>query len=599
MTVLNVPGTDAVDPPVDPVVDAWTARFSTALEARDPAALAECFVEDGYWRDILAFDWTFRTMSGRKEIAGAFAAGLAATQPHGVRRAVGRAAPRLVKRSGRRVIEAYFDFDTAVGRVSTFVRLLLDAAEPEESRAWLMLTALQEIRGFAERVGDRRPTGTEYSRNFAGDNWLDRRVNTAAFADREPEVLIVGGGQCGLILAARLGQIGVDALVVERNARIGDNWRQRYHSLTLHNEVWANSMPYIPFPPTWPTFLPKDKLAGWLEAYAEFMELNVWTGAEFVSGTYEDSTGRWQACVRRGDEPERTFSVPHVVMATGSVSGIPHRPSLPGLERFTGDVIHSSEYAKGRRYRGAKAIVVGTGNSGHDVAQDLHSNGAAQVAMVQRSPTCVVSLVPSGTMVYALYSEGPDVDDIDLITAAVPYPVLRETYQWLTKKTCALDKDLLDGLHAAGFETDFEPDGTGFHMRYLRYGGGYYINVGCSELISDGSVGLVQMRDVEEFVEIGLRCRDGRVLEADLVVLATGYENLREGIRRLLGDEVAERVGHVWGFDEHGFMRNMWRRTPQPGLWLMGGALNDARLYSRFLALQIKAELEGILAPSA
>ena len=101
-------------------------------------------------------------------------------------------------------------------------------------------------------------------------------------------------------------------------------------------------------------------------------------------------------------------------------------------------LLHSSTFGSGISYEGKRAIVFGTGNSGHDVAQDLHANGAAEVTMIQRSPTCVVSLVPSGTMVYALYSEGPPNDDIDLITAAIPYPVLRETYQWLTKRTCAL-----------------------------------------------------------------------------------------------------------------------------------------------------------------
>jgi cation diffusion facilitator CzcD-associated flavoprotein CzcO len=460
-----------------------------------------------------------------------------------------------------------------------------------------MLTALQELRGFEEKVGDRRPTGVEYSRHFSGDNWLDKRRKAQERAGRDPEVLIVGGGQAGLALAARLGQMDVESLIVERNARIGDNWRNRYHSLTLHNEVWANSLPYIPFPPTWPTFLPKDKFAGWLEAYAESMELNVWTSTEFVSGGYDEASGLWTAHLRRGDE-QRTVRVPHVVLATGSVSGVPRMPALPGLDTFAGEVVHSSRFSSGVHYEGRRAIVIGTGNSGHDVAQDLYSNGAAEVTIMQRSPTCVVSLVPSGTLVYALYSEGP-VEDMDLITASVPYPVLESTYQWLTKKTCGLDKELLDGLHAVGFETDFEPDGTGFHMRYLRTGGGYYINVGCSELISERKIRLVHARALRHFTPEGLELDDGTVIECDLVALATGYENQQEGARRLFGDEVADRVGPIWGFDDQGFMRNMWKQTNQPGFWLMGGGLNECRLYSRFLAVQIKAELEGLLTPKA
>jgi hypothetical protein len=198
-------------------------------------------------------------------------------------------------------------------------------------------------------------------------------------------------------------------------------------------------------------------------------------------------------------------------------------------------------------------------------------------------------------MVYALYSEGPPVEDVDLITAAIPYPVLQSSYQWLTARTCELDRDLLDGLHAVGFETDFEPDRTGFHMRYLRTGGGYYINVGCSDLIAAGAIGVVQARDTDRFTPDGLRLADGSEIPCDLVVLATGYENQQEVLRHLVGDEIADRVGRVWGFDDGHFMANMWRRTAQPGLWIMGGAMNESRLWSRFLALQIRADLNGLL----
>jgi cation diffusion facilitator CzcD-associated flavoprotein CzcO len=286
-----------------------------------------------------------------------------------------------------------------------------------------------------------------------------------------------------------------------------------------------------------------------------------------------------------------------LVLANGAVSGIPKMPRLPGLDGFGGAVLHSTHFTSGTAWQGKRAVVVGTGNSGHDVAQDLYSDGA-EVTMVQRSPTCVVSLVPSGTMVYALYSEGP-AEDIDLITAAIPYPVLHDAYQWLTRKTCELDRDLLDRLHAAGFRTDFGADNTGFHMKYLRQGGGYYINVGCSDLIADRKIGLVQAHDIDAFTPAGLRLRGGTEIGCDLVVLATGYENQQESIRRFLGDEVAARVGPVWGHDGEGFMNGMWRRTGQPGLWLMGGALMECRLWSRFLALQIKATLAGTLPAGA
>ncbi len=576
------------------VFTAWLDAYGAAQEAADPVRVAQQFVEDGYWRDILAFTWDYRTFSGRNEIEAAAVERLATTSPRAFRLALGRIPPRLVSRSRRSVVEGFFDFETDVGRCTGFARLLLDDKDPLNSRAWIVLTTLQELAGFEETVGDRRPSGVDYSVNFAGDNWLDKRRKAIAHNDTDPQVLIVGGGQGGLSLAARLAQIGVDAVIVERHDRIGDNWRTRYHSLTLHNEVWANSMAYLPFPDSWPTFVPKDKLAGWLESYADIMELNVWTGTEFLDGTYDETSRTWTATLRRHGA-EREVRVQHIVLAVGVTSGIPKTPKLTGLDEFSGNIMHSTDFRSGTEYAGRRAIVVGTGNSGHDVAQDLHSNGA-EVTIVQRSPTCVVSLVPSGTLVYALYSEGP-VEDIDFITASIPYPVLRETYQWLTKRTCELDAELLDKLHKVGFETDYGDDNTGFHMKYLRTGGGYYINVGCADLIADRKIALVHARDIDTFTHDGMALADGTLIPADIVVLATGYEKHQESVRKLFGDEVAEKVGDTWGFNDQGFMKNMWARTGQDHLWVMGGALMEARVYSRFLALQIKADLEGLLPP--
>jgi cation diffusion facilitator CzcD-associated flavoprotein CzcO len=572
------------------VFDEWLARFGAALESGDAAAVADHFEVDGYWRDILAFSWEFRTFTGREAIETAFADQLASARPTSFRRSPSRMAPRDVRRSARSVVEGYFDFDVASGTATGFVRLVPDT-EGGAPKIWIGLTTLQELAGFPEAVGENRPTGVEWSYNFAGDNWLDQRRKAVAFEDRDPQVLVVGAGQSGLALAARLTAVGTDVLVVEANDRVGDNWRNRYHSLTLHNEVWANSLPYLPFPPTWPTFVPKDKLAGWLEYYAEAMELNVWTGTRLVGAVRDDEAGLWTVTLV-GSEGERQVRVPHLVLANGAVSGVPKKPRLPGLDGFAGEVMHSTDFTSGTGYRGRNAIVVGTGNSGHDVAQDLHSNGA-NVTVVQRGSTCVVSLVPSGTMVYSVYSEGP-AEDIDLITAAIPYPVIRDAYQWLTKKTTELDRDLLDRLSAVGFRLDNGEDETGFHMKYLRTGGGYYINVGCSDLIADGEVALVNSESIETFTSSGASLADGREIPADLVVLATGYESQQEGIRRFLGDEIADRVGPIWDHDDDGFMRGMWRRTGQPGFWMMGGALMECRLWSRFLALQIKAELEGV-----
>jgi putative flavoprotein involved in K+ transport len=385
--------------------------------------------------------------------------------------------------------------------------------------------------------------------------------------------------------------LGIDTLIVDRQERVGDNWRKRYHSLTLHNEVHVNHLPFMPFPPTWPVFIPKDKLANWFEAYAESMELNVWTGTELVSGAYDDA--RWRLTLRRADGSTRVMRPRHLVFATG-VSSIPVIPDLPGLESFGGTVIHSGAYTNGAAWRGRRALVLGTGNSGHDVAQDLHASGA-EVTMVQRSPTYIVSLAEAQS-VYAIYKEGIPTADCDLLAMATPYPELVRAYQISTAHSREVDRPLLDGLAKRGFRLDFGEDETGFQMKYLRRGGGYYFNVGCSDLIVDGKIGLLQYDDISRFCSTGAQLRDGRVAQADLLVLATGYKNQRDVARVALGDGIADRIGPVWGFDEGGELRNMWRPTAQEGLWFTAGSLAQCRIYSKVLALQIQARLQGAIA---
>ncbi|HYD07651.1 MAG TPA: NAD(P)/FAD-dependent oxidoreductase, partial [Reyranella sp.] len=466
---------------------------------------------------------------------------------------------------------------------------------PDTRKAWTLLTALCELEGFEEQVGALRPKGQAYSRDFAGPNWLDRRQASGEYRDRDPAVLVVGGGQAGLSIAARLTQLGVDTLIVDRLPRIGDNWRTRYHALTLHNQVQVNHLPYMPFPPSWPTYIPKDKLAGWFEAYVESLELNYWTSTEFEGGRYDEKDGRWTVTLKR-DGSRRTMRPRHVVMATG-VSGIPNIPALPSLEAFGGTVLHSSRYGDGDDWKGKRAIVIGTGNSGHDIAQDLQSSGAA-VTLVQRSPTLIVNIEPSAQLPYALYDEGPSLEDCDLITVATPLELGKQTHRILTERARQMDETLLAGLERIGFRLDFGEDGTGWQFKYLTRGGGYYFNVGCSDLLVEGKIRLLQFGDIDRFVKEGARLGSGEVVPADLIVLATGYKGQEALVAKLFGQEIADRVGPIWGFGPEQELRNMFMRTPQPGLWFIAGSLAQCRIYSKYMALQIKALEAGVLRDS-
>ena len=579
--------------PAAEAVARWLAAFEQAIVHQDVAAAVGLFAADCHWRDLVAFGWHIETHSGPPAIDAFLRSTLPKALPSRLRLARRHTQPQTVTRAGVPCIEALIAFDTATGTGSGVVRLV---PEKGELRCWVLLTSLDDIRGHEQRIGKRRPRGEEWSGGFGADNWMDHRRRTLAYADREPTVVVIGGSQSGLGIAACLGVLGIDTLVVDKHERVGDAWRKRYHNLVLHNEVFVDHLPYMPFPENYPVYIPRDKIANWLELYADTMELNVWTSTEFLKGARDEAKGTWSLTVRRADGSERTLKPRHVIFATG-VSAIPVMPDIPGLASFAGRVMHSAQYQDGRAWKGQRAIVFGTGNSGHDVAHDLHNSGA-HTSMVQRDTTLVVSL-KEAQRVYELYQGERPVEDCDLIATASPYPVLVKGYQLTTKLTQDADRKLLDGLHARGFRLDDgTPDGTGYQMKYLRRGGGYYFNVGASDLIVDGKIGLLHYHDIERVVPQGLAMKDGRTVPADLIVASTGYKNQQDVVRHFMGDAIADRVGEVWGFGADGELRNMWRRTPQAGLWFVGGGLPHVRIYSKYLAQQIKAVEVGLIPPT-
>jgi hypothetical protein len=215
---------------------------------------------------------------------------------------------------------------------------------------------------------------------------------------------------------------------------------------------------------------------------------------------------------------------------------------------------------------------------------------------VQRSTTCVItseSICEIGLK--GLYDEdGPPTEDADTFLWSIPSELFKIQQIKVTKKQEEADKKLLDGLEAAGFKVDRGPMGSGLLMKYYQRGGGYYIDVGASQLIVDGKIKVKQGQELSQILPNAIEFADGSKLEADEIVFATGYQNMRTQARLIFGDEVADRVSDVWGFNEEGEFRTMWQKSGHPGLWFMGGNLAISRYYSRILALQIKAVEEGI-----
>jgi putative flavoprotein involved in K+ transport len=585
----------AVDPAAAEVGD-WLSSFDEALSAGDARRAAGHFLDDSYWRDLVAFTWNIKTLEGPDQIRDMLEHTLAHTKPRDWRTTEPPA-------SAEGVTETWLAFETEAGRCTGHLRL-------KDGKAWTLLTTLQELKGHEEAKGPGRPKGVRHGADPDRQTWLEARRREAEELGHEtqPYVVVIGGGQGGIALGARLRQLRVPTIIVERNERPGDSWRKRYKSLCLHDPVWYDHLPYIKFPETWPVFSPKDKIGDWLEMYTRVMELNYWSSTEAKSASYDADAKEWRVVVER-DGAEITLRPKQLVMATG-MSGKPRIPEFPGMDVFKGDQHHSSQHPGPDAYAGKRAVVIGSNNSAHDICAALWEAGA-DVTMVQRTTTHIVrsdTLMDVG--LGALYSEeavasGVTTEKADLIFASLPYRIMHEFQIPLYDEMRERDKDFYDRLEAAGFQLDWGEDGSGLFMKYLRRGSGYYIDVGASELVADGRVKL-QAGQVDHLTEDAVVMEDGTELPADLVVYATGYNSMNGWIADLIDEETADRVGKVWGLGSdtakdpgpwEGEQRNMWKPTRQEGLWMHGGNLHQSRHYSQFLALQLKAREVGIDTP--
>ena len=576
---------------------AWLADFTSALERNDVDAAVALFEPECYWRDLVAFTWNICTQEGPEAIRAMLKARLIDTKPSAF-----AVEGEATEADG--VVDAWFTFETAVARGRGHLRL-------RGGKAWTLLTTMTELKGFEERKGERRVKGAEHGVRPGRKSWLEQRQDEAATLGHteQPYVVIIGGGQGGIVLGARLRRLGVPAIIVEKNARPGDSWRKRYKSLCLHDPVWYDHLPYLPFPDHWPVFAPKDKIGDWLEMYTKVMELNYWGSTTAKKARFDSAKQEWEVVVER-DGREITLRPRQLVFAMG-VSGYPHTPQIPGAETFEGVQHHSSQHPGPEAWQGKKCVVLGSNNSAHDICAALWEHGA-DVTMIQRSST---HIAPSDSLMElalgGLYSEaavkaGVTTGKADLIFASIPYKIMAPMQVPVYDEMKKRDADLYARLEKAGFMLDFGPDGSGLFMKYLRRGSGYYIDVGASELVANGSIKLRSGVHIERINPHSVTLSDGSELPADLIVYATGYGSMNGWLADLVSPEVADKVGKVWGLGSdtakdpgpwEGELRNMWKPTQVPNLWFHGGNLHQSRHYSEFLALQLKARLEGIPTP--
>lgn len=576
------------------VLDTLNAAFA----AEDVDLIKAQFATDSYWRDLVAFTWNLKTAEGPDDIGAMLHSQLATVKPENFQLQDGE-----IPTEEGGITTAWITFETATGRGWGLMRL-------KDERIWTLLTALQELKGFEEPRGKRRPMGAKHGAGKNRTTWKEEREAEAASLgyDTQPYTVIIGGGQGGIALGARLRQLGVPTIVLDKHDRPGDQWRNRYKSLSLHDPVWYDHLPYLKFPDNWPVFTPKDKVGDWLEMYTKVMELNYWSRSEVTKASFDEVANEWTIEVNRDGE-KVVLKPTQLVLATG-MSGKAFVPEFTGMESFAGTIQHSSQHDGPDAWTGKKVVVIGSNNSAHDICAALWEHDV-DVTMVQRSSTHIVrseTLMEIG--LGALYSEeavanGVTTEKADMIFASLPYRIMHEFQIPVYDQIRERDAEFYAGLEKAGFEHDWGDDGSGLFMKYLRRASGYYIDVGASQLIIDGEIKLAHGQ-VDHFEADAVVLADGTRLEADLVVMATGYGSMNGWAADLISQDVADKIGKVWGLGSdttkdpgpwEGEQRNMWKPTQQQNLWMHGGNLHQSRHYSLYLALQLKARLEGLETP--
>jgi len=436
----------------------------------------------GVWRDRVAFTWDYRTFNFRSAILKAAKDLFPGTKVTKVEliapgATVERPYPDLS------FVQAHVGITTDILGASAIMNLILTA---NGWKIWTLNTVIERLNDFPELASkDGHMVGPR--------SWSAQRALDNELVDVEPDVLIIGGGQNGLMTAHRLKALGVRALVVERNARVGDNWRGRYEALSLHFPHWADHFADFPYPRHWPTYTPAEKLADFFEWYVSAMELPVWTSSTVSACT--QANGEWTIEVTRADGRKRTFHPKQVIMAT-SLCGVPYIPTIKGQKDFRGVVYHSTTHTTARNYLGKRVLVVGTSSSGFDAAYDFARAGI-DVTLLQRSPTFIMSLTHSVPRIIGTYEPAadgtrPDIEIADRIANSMPLGPGEEMGRRLGAELADLDHNLLLALEKRGFRTWRGQRNTATQTLGFTRNGGFYFDAGACDQIINGNIKVQQ-----------------------------------------------------------------------------------------------------------
>ncbi|KAI8714868.1 hypothetical protein NCS52_01207700 [Fusarium sp. LHS14.1] len=597
--LVSLPGESAAEQALI-VLDA----FKAAVAAEDANALQSLFfAEQAYWKDILALTCHLRTFFTPKVIVANF---LQTKKLRGVNSEWKLEGATFIPATpALQFIDVSLSFTTTSPATKCSARFLLLPVKNEKNtldwKIWIFNTKLDGLDSYPE---------DESLLQFPGRKLDD-------LDDINTDVFIIGGGNAAVALAGRLKTLGVDSVMAERNPRVGDNWALRYECMKFHIPTSFAEFPFITYDKELqaPHLLTKDELAEQVRRFVSAFHLNVITSAQIKSTTYDQSTQRWTI---KFETPAglRTAVSKHLVQATGIASQKPYIPSVADQHLYKGINIHSTAYrsAKDLSEQGVKSvIIIGSANTAFDVLQDCYDAGL-QATMNVRSPTYIVPLdyvCHSNSL--GAYNFGVEAADRMFLTlpAAVDGQLARNLFaMWASK-----EPDRYAALSAAGFPVlDSADPSQALYSNLVEKAGGHYVDVGTTDLISEGKVSIKAGVEPVAFTETGLRFSDSSTVDAGAIVWCTGFAdiNARTITAAVLGGDIeaadkdllgprdiAERLESTWGVDAEGEIRGMWKRHPRlENYWITGGYTQQHRWHSKTLALQIKAAIEGILPPA-
>ncbi|KAK2029092.1 FAD/NAD(P)-binding domain-containing protein [Colletotrichum zoysiae] len=613
-------GEDALDTAA--IAAGFLARLAAAVRGDgdgDWDAFGALLADRCFWRDSLTLTFDKRTLHTRAAVVDAWRVLAPRRRPSGFSSsssadeggmAMGAAAwARAGPELGTLDVPFSFRTEAPACRCVGQAKLVPDAEAPGGWRVYVLATAAVELE---DRPFGPLPRTLSPSSGIIGADQRGRpeaqglpRVAEGAVLD----AVVVGGSCNGIANAIRLDAAGAEAAVFDREARAGGNWStRRYEGVALHHPSAMVQLPLFPVPEGegYPEYLTGRDLTRYYSSAVERLRLPYFAGVEVVSNAWDEGEGLWTVTAVDVATGETTrLRARNVVVSTGLVvtDQNPRVPALPGREAFAGPVQHTAAYRNPEAYRGRRVVVVGAGNSAHDVAATLARDGrVASVTLLQRGPAVLLDFDRAVALFARGYLGGTPVDTADFLEGAMPVGVLRDVSRAGFRALIAAAEERNRALEAAGYALDrepclisrlFEEKGRAFYADHPR----------AFDLVLEGRI-KVERGEARGFVERGLVVVDRqtgreRVVEADGVVLATGYEVMdlptRYKEKGFVDADTADKLINVnqSGLDGEGEVPGLTTFSGHPNFYFSGSGLINCRTSARLTAIQVLADVQG------